>query len=81
MNLEEKRRANETCIKVRILGGLWRLFGWTNFKIIKISDGKGKISDPTGKREIAEISDFLGRGFFSLVHSTSVRDHASEEPS
>jgi hypothetical protein len=53
LNLEEKRRENKTCIKVRVLGGLWSIFGWQNFKIMKILDNKGKISDPAGKRDIS----------------------------
>jgi hypothetical protein len=49
---------------VRVLGGLWRLFGRQNFKNMKISDDRGKISDPAGKRDISEISDPTGRYFF-----------------
>jgi hypothetical protein len=64
LNLEERRRENKTWIKIRVLGGLWSLSGWQNFKIIKISDNKEKISDPPDKRDISEISDSIGRDFF-----------------
>jgi hypothetical protein len=69
LNLEEKRRENETWIKVRVLGKFWHLFGWTNFKIMKILDDRGKISDLASKRDISEILDFIGQYFFPfLVH-------------
>jgi hypothetical protein len=32
---------NETWIKLRVLGGLWRLFGWQNFKNMKILGNRG----------------------------------------
>jgi hypothetical protein len=35
-----------------------------NFKNMKISDDRGKILDPAGKRDISEISDPTGRYFF-----------------
>ena len=50
LNLEEKRRENETGIKVRVSGGLWRLFGWTNFKILRILGDRTKILSPASKR-------------------------------
>jgi hypothetical protein len=63
LNLEEKRRENETWIKVRVLGGLWRLFEGQNFKIMKISDDGGKISGLAGKWNISEILDsFFSKG-------------------
>ena len=58
LNLEEKRRENETWIKVRALGGLWCLFRQTNFKILKISGDRVKILVPTDKRDISKISQF-----------------------
>ena len=53
LNLEEKKIENETWIKVRALGGLWCLFRWTNFKILKISGDRVKILVPTDKRDVS----------------------------
>ena len=59
MNLEEKRRENETLIKNRALGELCCLFGQINFKILKISGDRVKISGPTDNWDILKISEFI----------------------
>ena len=59
LNLEEKRRENETLIKNRALGELCCLFGQTNFEILKISGDRVKISGPNDKWDILKISEFI----------------------
>jgi len=59
LNPEEKRRENETLIKNRALGELCCLFGQINFKILKISGDRVKISGPTDKWDILKISEFI----------------------
>jgi hypothetical protein len=54
--------------KVRVLGELWHLFEWQNFKNMKILDDRGKISDPADKRDISEILDSTYRYFFHVCH-------------
>jgi hypothetical protein len=45
---------------------------------MKISDDRGKISDPAGKRDISEISDSTGRYFFSWVLPPTWERHQEE---
>jgi hypothetical protein len=45
----------------------------TNFKNMKISDDREKISDLADKRDISEISDSTGRYFFPWHQPTAAK--------